>query len=142
MEKLIIRVYEKKDENEVIKLWKICNLIVPKNDPKLEINSKVSFQPDLFFVGVFQKKLISTIMVGYEGHRGWINYLVVHPDYQRRWFGRQLMKYATNILSNMDCQKINIQVRESNRSVIQFYKKLGFTDDEVLSYGKRISNFS
>ena len=138
MEKLIIRVYEKKDENEVIKLWKICNLIVPKNDPKLEINSKVSFQPDLFFVGLFQKKLISTIMVGYEGHRGWINYL----DYQRRGFGRQLMKYATNILLNMGCQKINIQVRESNRSVIQFYKKLGFTDDEVLSYGKRISKFS
>ena len=102
----------------------------------------MSFQPDLFFVGLFQKKLISTIMVGYEGHRGWINYLVVHPDYQRRGFGRQLMKYATNILSNMGCQKINIQVRESNRSVIQFYKKLGFTDDDVLSYGKRISNFS
>jgi len=142
MEKLIIRVYEKKDENEVIKLWKICNLIVPKNDPKLEINSKVCFQPDLFFVGLFQKKLISTIMVGYEGHRGWINYLVVHPDYQRRGFGRQLMKYATNILLNMGCQKINIQVRESNRSVIQFYKKLGFTNDEVLSYGKRISKLT
>jgi len=142
MEKLFIRIYEQKDEDVVIELWKICNLIVPKNDPKLEINSKINFQPYLFFVGLLQKKLISTIMVGYEGHRGWINYLVVHPDYQRRGFGRQLMKYATNILSNMGCQKINIQVRESNRSVIQFYKKLGFTDDEVLSYGKRISKFS
>jgi len=142
MEKLFIRIYEKKDENEVIELWKICNLIVPKNDPNLEINSKVNFQPDLFFIGLLQKKLISTIMVGYEGHRGWINYLVVHPNYQRKGFGRQLMDYATKILSNMGCQKINIQVRESNRSVIQFYKKLGFTDDKVLSYGKRISKFS
>ena len=142
MEKLNIRTYEQKDEIEVINLWELCNLIVPQNDPKLEINSKVNFQPDLFYVGLFQKKLIASIMVGYEGHRGWINYLVVHPDYQRRGFGRQLMKYATNILSNMGCQKINIQVRESNRSVIQFYKKLGFTDDEVLSYGKRISKFS
>ena len=138
MEKLIIRTYEQKDEIEVIKLWEICNLIVPQNDPKLDINSKVSFQPDLFSVGLFQKKLIATIMVGYDGHRGWINYLVVHPDYQRRGFGRQLMNYATITLSNRGCQKINVQVRESNRSVIQFYKNLGFTDDKVVSYGKRI----
>jgi ribosomal protein S18 acetylase RimI-like enzyme len=138
MEKLIIRVYEQKDEIDVIKLWKICNLIVPQNDPKLEIISKINFQPDLFFVGLYNKKLIATIMVGYEGHRGWINYLVVHPDYQRRGFGTQLMDYASKILSNMGCQKINIQVRKSNRPVIQFYKKLGYVYDEVISFGKRI----
>ena len=55
MEKLIIRVYKQKDEIEVIKLWKICNLIAPQNDPKLEINSKVNFQPDLFFVGLYKR---------------------------------------------------------------------------------------
>jgi ribosomal protein S18 acetylase RimI-like enzyme len=139
MEKLNIRVYKQKDEIEVIKLWKICNLIVPQNDPKLDINSKVNFQPDLFFVGFYQKNLIATIMIGYEGHRGWINYLVVHPDYQRRGFGKQLMDYATITLSKLGCQKINIQVRKSNKSVIQFYKKLGYIDDKVLSYGKRIT---
>jgi len=138
MEKLNIRTYEQKDEIEVINLWELCNLIVPQNDPKLEINSKVNFQPDLFYVGLFQKKLIASIMVGYEGHRGWINYLVVHPDYQRRGFGRQLMDYATITLSNMGCRKINVQVRESTISVIQFYRNLGFTDNKVISYGKRI----
>jgi len=138
MEKLIIRVYDQKDEIEVIKLWKICNIIVPQNDPKLEINSKLNFQPDLFFVGLYKKKLIATIMIGYEGHRGWINYLVVHPDFQRRGFGTKLMDYATKTLSKMGCRKINIQVRKSNIPVIQFYKKLGFIDDEVINYGKRI----
>jgi ribosomal protein S18 acetylase RimI-like enzyme len=142
MVKLFIRVYEKKDEIEVIKLWKNCNMIVPRNDPKLEINSKVNYQPDLFFVGLYKKKLIATIMVGYEGHRGWINYLVVHPDYQRRGFGKQLMNHATKILSKMGCQKINIQIRKSNKPVIQFYKKLGFEDDKVISYGKRIVKLS
>jgi len=138
MEKIKIKTFEQKDEIEVINLWELCNLIVPQNDPKLEINSKVNFQPDLLYVGFFQKKLIASIMVGYEGHRGWINYLVVHPDYQRRGFGRQLMDYATITLSKMGCQKINVQVRESNLSVIQFYRNLGFTDDKVISYGKRI----
>jgi ribosomal protein S18 acetylase RimI-like enzyme len=142
MEKLIIRTYEQKDENDVIKLWRLSNLIVPQNDPKLDIKSKINFQPDLFFVGLLKNKLMATIMVGYEGHRGWINYLVVHPDYQRRGFGKQLMDHATMILSKMGCQKINVQVRESNRSVIQFYKNLGFTDDKVKSFGKRINKYN
>jgi ribosomal protein S18 acetylase RimI-like enzyme len=142
MEKILIRVYDKKDEIKVIKLWKLCNMIIPKNDPKLEINSKFNYQPDLFFVGLYKKKLIATIMVGYEGHRGWINYLVVHPDYQRRGFGKQLMNHATKILSKMGCQKINVQIRKTNRNVIKFYKKLGFEDDEVISVGKRIEKLS
>lgn len=138
MKKLIIRTFKQKDENEVIKLWQKCYLIVPQNDPKLEIISKMNFQPDLFFVGLINKKIIASIMVGYEGHRGWINYLAVHPYYQRKGFGRQLMEYATEILSNMNCQKINVQIRESNIDTIEFYKKLGYMDDKVISYGKRI----
>ena len=138
MEKLVIRTYDKKDENKVIELWKASKIIVPQNNPKIEIKSKVDFQPDLFFVGLIQEKLIATIMIGYEGHRGWINYLVVHPDYQRKGLGKQLMDYATKILLKMGCQKINVQIRETNKSVIKFYDKLGYTNDEVISYGKRI----
>ena len=138
MDKLFIKTYEQKDENEVIKLWKLCNLIVPQNDPKLDISSKVNFQPDLFFVGLSKDVLIATVMIGYEGHRGWINYLAVHPDYRRKGFGRQLMNYSTITLLKRGCPKINVQVRVSNKSVIKFYKNLGFTDDKVKSYGKRI----
>jgi ribosomal protein S18 acetylase RimI-like enzyme len=138
MDKLIIRTYENKDKNEVIKLWQDCNLIFSKNDPEIEITSKINFQPDLFFVGLLNKKLIASIMVGYEGHRGWINYLAVNPKYQRRGFGRKLMDYATRILSDLHCQKINVQVRESNIDTIEFYKKLGYKNDKVISFGKRM----
>jgi len=135
---LTIRPYIPDDESSVVDLWDQCNLIVPQNDPVLDIHEKLSFQPDLFLVGIVESSLIGTIMIGYEGHRGWINYLAVHPKYRKRGFGRQLMDHATKLLKSMGCQKINVQIRNSNRAVIEFYKAIGFSDDDVVGFGKRI----
>jgi len=77
-------------------------------------------------------------MAGYDGHRGWINYLAVHPDFQRRRIGRMLMEAAQDFLLEMGCPKINLQVRLSNESAIGFYKSIGYAQDEVASFGKRI----
>ena len=133
-----IRPYGNDDESEVVDLWKLCNLIVPKNDPVVDIHEKMNFQPNLFLVGITKDTLIGSIMIGYEGHRGWINYLAIHPKYRMRGFGAMLMDHATTLLKSMGCKKINVQIRNSNISVIEFYKKCGFSDDDVVGYGKRI----
>jgi ribosomal protein S18 acetylase RimI-like enzyme len=138
MNDFTIRPYQNSDKRDVIKLWDMCDLIVPQNDPEKDIYEKMSFQPDLFFIGNYNKVLIGTIMVGYDGHRGWIYYLAVHPGYRRNGFGNKLMNHAAKVLSDMGCSKINVQIREYNAMVIGFYKKLGYTDDHVISLGKRI----
>ncbi len=78
-------------------------------------------------------------MVGYDGHRGWINYLAVHPGYQRTGIGRHMMEEAENRLRKTGCPKINLQVRSSNTAVIEFYKAIGFMPDDVVSFGKRLN---
>ena len=80
----------------------------------------------------------ATAMVGYEGHRGWINYLAVKPELQQQGLGRQIMDHAETLLRNLGCPKINLQVRTSNREVITFYERLGFVQDDVVSLGKRL----
>ena len=77
-------------------------------------------------------------MVGYEGHRGWINYLAVHPDFQRQGLATRLMAEAESILSELGCPKINLQIRKSNHSVRSFYESIGFVEDDVLSMGRRL----
>jgi len=77
-------------------------------------------------------------MVGYEGHRGWINYLAVLPEYQKKGYGRKLVEKAVEELTRLGCLKVNLQVRETNLYVIGFYKHLGFKDDHVTSLGKRL----
>lgn len=88
---LIIRKYEEKDEEQVVNLWEQCNLIVPQNDPHEDIRKKIEFQPNLFFVGTVNDEVIVSIMVGYEGHRGWINYMAVLPEYQNKGCGHQIV---------------------------------------------------
>lgn len=135
---LRIRPFQPDDERAVIDLWHACDLIRPWNDPVKDIQRKLKVNPELFLVGVAGEQVVATVMVGYEGHRGWINYLAVHPDYRRQGYGRLLMQLAEVLLRELGCPKINLQVRTSNKGVIEFYRKLGYQVDEVVSLGKRL----
>jgi ribosomal protein S18 acetylase RimI-like enzyme len=135
---LVIRPYRNSDERAVVELWRRCDLVVPWNDPHDDIATKVAAQPDLFFVGTLGKEIVATVMAGYEGHRGWINYLAVAPEKRRRGLGRLVMEHAERELRARGCPKINLQVRGSNRAAIGFYERIGFSADDVVSLGKRL----
>lgn len=135
---LTIRPYQEQDENSVIQLWHDCKLVVPWNDPRQDIQLKLQVQPELFLVGLVDAQVVATLMAGYEGHRGWLNYLAVAPAYQRQGIGRWMVEAAIAKLKAMNCPKINLQIRTSNPAVIEFYKRLGFKMDEVVSMGKRL----
>jgi ribosomal protein S18 acetylase RimI-like enzyme len=130
--------YGSQHQDAVVDLWRKCSLVVPQNDPVEDIQRKLVFQPDLFFVALLDGKVIGSIMVGYEGHRGWLNYLAVLPEHQRRGYGRKLVEKAVDELKRLGCLKVNLQVRRSNVSVVEFYKHLGFKDDDVVGLGKRL----
>lgn len=89
-------------------------------------------------VGLASSQVVASIMAGYEGHRGWLNYLAVSPDFQRQGIGRRMVEAATAKLEVMGCPKINLQIRTSNTEVIDFYQRIGFVMDDVVSMGKRL----
>ena len=78
----MIRNFKESDEQQVVSIWKCCDLIVPWNNSKADIQRKLAENPELFFVGQKENRIIATCMAGYDGHRGWVYYLAVHPDYQ------------------------------------------------------------
>ena len=86
MSDFVIRQYHNDDEKDVIDLWSECGLIAPQNNPKLDIERKLKVNPEWFLVGELEGKIVATCMAGYEGHRGWINYLAVFPRYRRQGF--------------------------------------------------------
>lgn len=135
---LVIRRFDERDRAAVVDLWLKSGLVVPANDPVRDIADKVRFQPELFFVGVLSNRVVATVMAGYDGHRGWINYLAVDPDVRRRGYATLLMKHAADVLSTIGCRKINLQVREENREVTGLYKKLGFLVEPRIQMGMRL----
>src|SRR3989442_377392 len=133
-----IRKYEPQDEQAVVALWQECGLTRPWNDPRRDIARKLTVQPELFLVGTFEGAVISTAMVGFDGHRGWVYYLAVAPKYRGKSFGRMLMQEAERLLIERGCPKLNLQVRSSNPEAVEFYRSLGYTQDEVVSLGRRL----
>ena len=133
-----IREFQPQDEEAVIILWERCRLVRPWNDPRKDISRKLKVRPDLFLVGVADGKVVATVMAGYDGHRGWINYLAVAPEERRRGRGRTMMREAEERLRSAGCPKINLQIRRANADVLAFYRSLGYVEDDVVSMGRRL----
>ena len=134
-----IRNYDSGDESQVIDLWIKCDLVRPWNNPKRDIERKLRIDPDLFLVGILNSKIVATVMGGYEGHRGWINYLAVDPSQQRKRCGTMIMEEIEEKLKAKGAPKINIQIRSTNKSVVDFYKSIGYKIDDVVGMGKRLA---
>ena len=77
-------------------------------------------------------------MFGYDGHRGRLNYFAVLPKYQKSGFGKQLIEFGEKILVDRGYPKINLQTRAGNKEAVNFYKAVGYSEDEVISFGKRL----
>ena len=133
-----IRPFRADDMENVIALWRDCDLTRPWNDPARDIQRKVAMADDLFFVGTVDGHVVGTVMAGYEGHRGWINYLAVDPSERGAGRGSELMVAAEIRLLALGCSKINLQVRGSNHDAIAFYERIGFIVDDTISLGKRL----
>jgi len=135
-----IRTFRPEDQEAVVALWQRCGLIRTWNDPRRDIARKQRVQPELFLVGTVDGAVVAAVMAGYEGHRGWINYLAVLPEHRRAGLGRAMMAAAEGRLKTLGCPKVNLQVRRDNPEVIAFYARLGYLEDAVVSMGKRLEH--
>ncbi len=138
MSMLTIRPYEIHDETAVVALWRHCDLVRPGNDPHHDIQRKLRDSPEWFLVGAVGGNLVASVMAGYDGHRGWLNYLAVASGFQRKGCGRAMVAAAEGLLREAGCAKINLQVRAGNPEAIEFYRRIGYAVDEVVSLGKRL----
>ena len=136
-----IRSYQPEDEGKVLKLWdRVFPDSPPHNNPVLDIRTKRTVQPELFLVAIVDDLLVGTAMAGFDGHRGWVYYLGVDPDYRRRGIGTVLMRRVESKLAAMGCSKLNLQIRAQNAEVQAFYEKLGYLSEDRISMGRKLDS--
>ena len=133
-----IREYLPADEEAVVALWVACELTRAWNDPRKDIARKLQDSPGLLLVGEEGGRVLGSVMAGYDGHRGWINYLAVDPAWRRRGLGRALMDAAEERLLALGCAKVNLQVRDENETARGFYEAIGYRLEPIVSFGKRL----
>jgi ribosomal protein S18 acetylase RimI-like enzyme len=135
-----VRAFADADEAEVVALWERCGLVRPWNDPRKDIARKRRVQRELFLVAELDGAVVGSVMGGYEGHRGWVNYLAVDPARRRSGLGRTLMAEIEARLREVGCPKLNLQVRNDNAAALAFYERIGFQPDAAVSLGKRLES--
>jgi ribosomal protein S18 acetylase RimI-like enzyme len=135
---MIIRPFAESDTDAVVQLWEDCGLTRAWNDPRKDIARKVEVQRELFLVGELDGSVVGSAMFGYDGHRGWVNYLAISPELRGSGYGRDLMVHGEQLLEALGCPKLNLQVRRGNEAVLEFYRAIGYGEDDVASMGKRL----
>jgi len=132
------RQFHPDDTEQVVALWQACGLTRPWNDPHKDIERKLQQEPELFIVAEHNRHLLGSVMAGYDGHRGWIYYLSVLPQYQSQGLGKSLVQQAEQRLRSKGCPKIQLMIRHDNSGVQDFYRTLGYEQAEVVVLGKRL----
>ncbi|MGW9184868.1 GNAT family acetyltransferase [Agromyces sp. NPDC055661] len=135
-----IRPFRREDTEAVVALWRRAGLVVPWNDPYRDIERKLTVQPELFLVAEdgASAPVVGAAMVGYDGHRGWVNYLAVDESRRGEGIGATIMAEAERLLVERGCPKLNLQVRSTNQGVIDWYRSLGYEPDHAVGLGKRL----
>ena len=128
-----------KQRDQVISLWnEVFGYNAGHNLPQLAIDKKLEFGDGLFFVALNEKAVIGTVMAGYDGHRGWIYSIAVSPEYRHQGIGSLLLSFAERKLMDLGCMKINLQIRDGNEAVENFYLANGYLTEKRISMGKSL----
>ena len=126
--------------SQVIQLWEnIFGYEAAHNTPSLVIDKKLALHDGLFFVATVEDSVVGTVLAGYDGHRGWLYSLAVHPACRKSGLGTALVHHAEQALVEKGCMKINLQIVSGNEKVTSFYESLGYEVEQRVSMGKRIA---
>jgi ribosomal protein S18 acetylase RimI-like enzyme len=133
-----VRTFEESDRASLIALWRRCGLTRPWNDPETDIDLAVAAPDAAILVGTLDDQLVASLMLGFDGHRGWIYYLAVAPEHQERGIGRGMMGAAEAWMRARNAPKIQLMVRHENHAALGFYAALGYEVQMTSVLGKRL----
>lgn len=126
------------DERAVVALWEAAGLTRPWNDPSADLRSALETPTSTVLAARGPDgTLAGTVMVGYDGHRGWVYYLAVDEAHRGAGLGRALMVAAEAWLVAEGAPKVQLMVRTTNTAVLGFYAALGYTDQSCVVLGRR-----
>jgi ribosomal protein S18 acetylase RimI-like enzyme len=136
MTALAIAPIEDADIAAVVELWQRCGSTRPWNDPQADIALARRGSNSTVLLGRDGDALVASVLVGHDGHRGWVYYVTVDPDHRRKGFGRALMTAAEDWLRRRGILKLQLMVRPDNAQVQAFYETLDYDEQERIVYAK------
>jgi ribosomal protein S18 acetylase RimI-like enzyme len=119
------------DEAAVVSLWGKAGLTRPWNDAAADFQRAIAGATSAVLGCKVDGSLIGSVMVGSDGHRGWVYYLAVAGARRRQGIGTMLLAAAEEWLRSIGAVKVQLMVRNENATVLSFYQVAGYERNDV-----------
>lgn len=129
-----------RDGDEAVALWEAVGLTRPWNDPVADFR-RCDEGSSSAILGVRDgDRLVGTVMVGDDGHRGWVYYVAVATDRRREGIGSALLAAAEEWLRARGAVKLQLMVRDDNVAARAFYEERGFVVNDVTVFSRWLTS--
>ena len=137
-----LRSYQSEDEVATVDLWRECRLLRPSNDPAEDIQLCLAAPSSELMLAMRGQQVVGSAMLGHDRYRGWVYYLAVRPNSQRRGIGRLLMTFAETWMKERNVPKLQAMIRPDNLLAHGFYRNLGYLSDNIQLVEKYLNSRS
>ena len=136
---LTIRDFQDGDLDAIVSLWERAGLTRPHNDPVRDISFAMAGPGSTVLVGRIGAKIIGSVMVGHDGHRGTVYYLAIDPDHRKAGLGAEMLAAAESWLGARGVWKLNLLIRAKNHNVRDFYLRCGYVEENRIVMSRQIT---
>ena len=136
---VIIRPMVMRDYAAVRKLWENCEGIGLNDADRPEaLRRYLARNPGMSFVGRHADRVVGTVLCGHDSRRGYLNHLVVHPQFRRQGLARQLVSHCLAALEKDGITKCHLFIFNSNQTGQRFWRRIGWELRDDLAVASRV----
>ncbi len=116
------------DYDDILRLWSVSGLPhKPQGRDSRESMAQEMVLPQSRFYGMFDgETMVGIIIASYDGRRGWLNRMAVHPDYRGRGLAAQLIREGEEFLESQGAVVIAGLIEEMNTPSMACFTKAGY----------------
>lgn len=123
---MLIRPARSEDIEEVLALWSVAEAEPTRTDDATSLELLLRHDPSSLLVAEVDGRPVGTVVSGWDGWRGSIYRLAVHPEYRRQGLARRLLSEAESRLTKLGAKRMQAIVVASDHRAVGFWEASGW----------------
>ncbi len=137
---IVLRSCRVDDIHKVLDLWKRAEAIPRPTDHPTALRLRLERDQDLFLIALDGRRVVGSLIGGWDGWRGGMYRLAVDPSYRRSGIARRLVQEVESRLRKLGAERITALLFKGEQGAAAFWQSVGYAiDDDIERWMKDLT---